>query len=189
MDPILDTIGDEWVWDSRGEPLASASARSRATCFPDKPAGMGAAGCERGCAAAGVGPEERRWRATISPSGPSVAINGCCSLRDEFIEPWVISSEEYEFGSKGVTITFGSASMELESALEEDKIDIGLARLRPHRRRTKRAIPISAKMATAPPTMPPAIMAAFLFLDDPGVFVVVVPLAFIFCTATLRKES
>jgi hypothetical protein len=194
VDPKFDTFGDESVlWDSLGEPppLASASARSRATSFPDKPAGiMGAAGRERRCAAAGVGPEDRRWRATISPSASPAAINGRCSLRDEFIESWVvISSEEYEFGSKGVTTTCGSASMELESAVEKDRIDLGLARLRPHRRRAKRAIPISAKMATAPPTMPMAIPAMFRFLGDRGGFVVVVPLAFIFCTATLRKGS
>ena len=80
--------------------------------------------------------------------------------------------------------------MELESALEEDKMDIGLARLRPHRRRTKRAIPISAKMTTTPPTMPPTIPAMFRrFLGDRSGFVVVVPLAFIFCTVTLRKGS
>jgi hypothetical protein len=71
--------------------------------------------------------------------------------------------------------------MELESAVAKGKIDIGLARLRPHRRRTKRAIPISAKMTTAPPTMPPAILAMFPFLADRvGFVVVVVPLAFIF---------
>jgi hypothetical protein len=77
--------------------------------------------------------------------------------------------------------------MELESAVEKDKIDLGLARLRPHRRRTKRAIPIRAKMATAPLMMPPAIAAIFRFLCDGGL--VVPPLALIVRTGTLREGS
>lgn len=79
--------------------------------------------------------------------------------------------------------------MELESAVEKDKIDLGLARLRLHRRCTKRAVPIRAKMATAPPMMPPAIAAIVArFLCDGGVLVVAL-LALIVCTGTLREES
>ncbi len=58
--------------------------------------------------------------------------------------------------------------MELESSVEKDKIDLGLTRLRLHRRCTKRAIPIRAKMATTPPMVPPAIAAMFRFLRDGG---------------------
>ena len=84
-----------------------------------------------------------------------------------------------------MTITCGSGST--ESSVEEDNIDLGLGRLRLHRRRTKTAIPIRAKMTTAPPTMPPAISAVVRFLPD-GVLVVA-PLAFIVCAGTLREES
>jgi hypothetical protein len=77
--------------------------------------------------------------------------------------------------------------MELESAVEKDKIDLGLARFRLHRRCTKTAIPTRAKMATAPPMMPPAIAAMVRFLCDGGLFVVAL-LAFIVCTGTLREE-
>ena len=79
--------------------------------------------------------------------------------------------------------------MELESTVEKDKIDLGLPRLRPHRRCTKREIPIRAKMATAPPMMPPAIAAMFRFLRDGGGVLVVVALGFIDCTGTLREGS
>jgi len=78
--------------------------------------------------------------------------------------------------------------MELESAVEKDKIDLGLARLRPHRRRIKREIPIRPKMATAPPMTPPAIAAMFRFLCDGG-GVLVVALGFIGCGVTLREGS
>ena len=78
--------------------------------------------------------------------------------------------------------------MELESAVEKDKIDLGLARLRLHRGCTKRAIPIRAEIATAPPMMPPAIAAMFRFLRDGGGLVVAL-LGSIVCTATLRKGS
>ena len=76
--------------------------------------------------------------------------------------------------------------MESEFSVEKDKIDLGLARFRFHRRCTKSAIPIRAKMATAPP-MPPTIAAIFSFLRDGGGFLVVVPLAFMVCTVTLRE--
>jgi hypothetical protein len=79
--------------------------------------------------------------------------------------------------------------MELESTVEEDKIDIGLARLRLQRRCTKRAIPIRAQMATTPPMMPPAIAAVVRFLRDGGRPLVVAPLTFIVCTGTLQEGS
>jgi hypothetical protein len=87
-----------------------------------------------------------------------------------------------------VTIICGSASIELESAVEKDKIDLGLARLRLDRRCTKTVIPIRAKKTT-PPAMPPAIAAIGNLCDGRGPIVVVAPLAFIVCVGTLRKES
>ena len=77
--------------------------------------------------------------------------------------------------------------MELESSVEKDKIDLGLARLRLRRRCTKRAIPIRAKMTTAAPMIPPAISALVRFLPDVGL--VVALLAFIVCAETLREKS
>ena len=73
----------------------------------------------------------------------------------------------------------------LESSVEKDKMDLGLARLRPHRRCATRATPIRAKMATAPPMMPPTIGATFRFLRDGGGFLVVGPLKFIVCGVSL----
>jgi len=77
--------------------------------------------------------------------------------------------------------------MESGSAVEKDKMDLGLARFRLHRRCAKRAIPIRAKMATAPPMMPPTIAAIVRFLCDGGLFVA--GLEFIVCTGTLREGS
>jgi hypothetical protein len=77
--------------------------------------------------------------------------------------------------------------MESELSVEKDKIDLGLARFRFHRRCTKSAIPIRAIMATAPP-MPPTIAAIFCFLrGGGGAFLVVVLLAFMVCTVTLKE--
>ena len=76
--------------------------------------------------------------------------------------------------------------MELESTVEKDKMDLGLALLRLHRRRTKRAIPIRAKMTTAPPMMPPAIAAFCPFLCD-GDGLLVAPLATIACVGRLQE--
>lgn len=167
------------LWGSCWELLARAPARNRANSFPDKPGGTGGA--------TGVEPKDRRWRAIISPSGPSTVIKGCCSVRIEFLEPWIrFALEEYEFVSKGVTIPCGSAPRKLESAVEKDKMDRGLARLRLHRRCPKRAIPIRAKTAKAPPRVPPAIVAMFRLLREGGG---VGPLAFIVCGGTLKKGS
>jgi hypothetical protein len=80
-----------------------------------------------------------------------------------------------------VTITCGSVSME---SVEKDKIDLGLDRLRPNRRCAKRLIPIRAKMATAPPMMPPAIAVMFRFLGDGSG-----ALGIIGCAGTLREVS
>jgi hypothetical protein len=79
--------------------------------------------------------------------------------------------------------------MELESTVEKDKIDIGLARLRLHRRCTKRAIPIRAQMTITPPMMPPAITAMVRFLRDGAGPLVVAPLRFIVCTGALQEGS
>jgi hypothetical protein len=80
--------------------------------------------------------------------------------------------------------------MELESTVEKDKMDLGLARFRFHRRCTKSETPIRAQMATAPP-MAPAIAAVFCFFRDDGGFFVVAPdpLVYIVCGRILREGS
>jgi hypothetical protein len=127
---------------------------------------MGATGRERGSTVSG-------WLATISASGfPKVRWSV------EVPESQVASRE---FGPKGVTFVSGPAPMKSF----EDKIDFGLSRLR--RSRTKVTIPIAAKMAPAPPKMPPIIAPVFRFLRGIGAVVVpMVPLAFIGSTGALR---
>ncbi len=88
-----------------------------------------------------------------------------------------VPSEEFKFGTKGVTIPCEPASQE---SVEEDERDLGLAHLR--RRCTKIAIPIAAKMA--PPMVPPTIAPMSRFLRDGGILVP--PLAFIVSTGALR---
>ncbi len=109
----------------------------------------------------------------MSASASSVT-NGCCSAT---IPESRIAS--YEYGSKGVTIGSGPASLK---SVEKVKIDLGLDRLR--RRRKKEMMPITAKMAATPPMTPPSIAPVFLLCDGEFVFPVV-PLAFIVCTGTL----
>ena len=150
------------------------SARNRAISLSDNPTGTGVSGCGSGIGVGGI--EDRRWRATISASGSSTT-NGCCSAKilESCTNSWV-------YGSKGVTISSGPAS--LKSA---EKIDLGLARLR--RRRTKVVILITTKTAATTPTTPPTIAPIFPFrFPCDGEFVVPGgPSALIVCAGTLRK--
>jgi hypothetical protein len=165
-----DKFDVEWLWDCC---KLRASARIRAISLLVKPAGMGATGRERGSTAGGVEDRERRRRATISASGSSVT-KGSWSV--ETPESWVASKE---FGSKGVTFVSEPA---FPKSVEKGKVDLGLARLR--RSRTKATVPITARIAPAPPMMPPTIAPVFCFLC--GVGVLVVSLAFIVSTGALR---
>jgi hypothetical protein len=146
------------------------SARNRAISLLVKPVGIGATGRERGSTVGGV--KDRRWRATISASGSSVTKGWSI----EIPESWVASKE---FGSKGVTFVSGPAPTKL---VEKDKMVVGLARLR--RRCTKATIPITARMAPAPPMMPPTIAPMFRLPCVVGFSTV--PLAFIVSTGALR---
>jgi hypothetical protein len=147
------------------------SARIRAISLLVKPAGIGTTGRERGTAAGGA--EDRRWRATISADGSSVT-KGCWPVE---IPESSVSSRE--FGSKGVTFVSEPASS--KSGLKGRIVDLGLARLR--RSCTKAEIPITARMAPAPPMMPPTIAPMFRFLCGVGL------LAFIVSTGALRGSK
>jgi hypothetical protein len=162
-----DEFDVEWLWDCCE---LRTSARNRAISLPVMPAGMGATGRERGSTAGGVEDREIRRRATISASGSSVT-KGWSSV--EIPESWVASKE---FGSKGVTFVSGPAPTK---SVETDKIRLGLARLR--RSCTKTAIPITARMAPAPPRMPPTIAPMFRFLG-----LLLVTVAFIGSTGALQ---
>jgi hypothetical protein len=156
-------------------------ARNRAVSLPDKPAGTGVSSCEsrvgEGCVA------DRRWRETIPASGSPVT-DGHCSAK--ILESCAVPQIN---GSNGVTIGSGVAPMKSVA-----RTDVGLALLR--RRRTRVAILITAKKATAPPIPPPTIAPMFPFrfpcddelfdgeFDSPGTGT---PLAFIVWAGTLRK--
>jgi hypothetical protein len=150
-----------------------ASARNRAISLLVKPVGMGATGRERGSTVGGVEDRERRWRATISASGSSVTKD---RWSVETPESWVASKE---FGLKGVTFASGPASTKsVEKALV-------LAGLR--RSRTKTTIPMTARVAPAPPRMPPTIAPMFRFPCGVGILVPVA-VAFIVSTGALQES-
>jgi hypothetical protein len=157
-----------------------ASARNSASSLSDKPDGTNPSGGKSGDT---VGREEDRlWSAIISASGSSIT-KGCCSAE----KSWFASGE---FGSKGVTIICGPASMK---SIEKDRIDLGLDRssfrLRFLLRCTKVTIPITAKMAAATPPMVPPIIAPLLFrfFGDGEVVFVGVGSAVIVRLETLRE--
>jgi hypothetical protein len=168
-----------------------ASARIRASSLSDKPIGtdgtsnvesLGLSGCcevrasARICASSlsdkptgadvtgrengeRIGSKEDRWRrAIVSALSSSVTTgNSRCSV---------------------VIPEFRVAS-----------VDLGPLHLgsRPRLRRTMVTIPITAKMAPAPPMVPPTIAPIFRFLS--GVGASVVPLAFIGSTGALRESQ
>jgi hypothetical protein len=96
-----------------------ASTRNRARSLSDKPTGTTR---NPSCGKSGdtVGSEEDRRRSAIISASGSPITEGCCSA--EILESRVASEE---FGSKGVTIICGPASMK---SIEKDKTDLGLDR-------------------------------------------------------------